>query len=42
MAPPTVDARPYHAAGLRVDTPLLADFPDTGRLDSEWESEAVC
>ena len=39
---PDSGRRPYHAAGLRVATPLLADFPDTGRLDSEWESEAVC
>ena len=33
--------RPDHQEGLRVATPLLADVPDTGRFDSEWESAAV-
>ena len=33
--------RPVHSEGLRIARPLLAYIPDTSRLDSEWESEAV-
>ena len=33
--------RPDHQEGLRIAAPLLADVPDTGRFDSEWESAAV-
>ncbi len=33
--------RPDYQEGLQIATPLLADVPDTGRFDSEWESAAV-
>ena len=33
--------RPSHGEGLRVARGLLADIPDTSRLDSEYESAAV-
>ena len=33
--------RPSHDEGLRIATPLLADIPDKGQFDSEWEAAAV-
>ena len=33
--------RPSHQEGLRIARALLADVPDTGQFDSEWESAAV-
>ena len=33
--------RPVHCEGLRIAKRMLADIPDTSRLDAEWESEAV-
>ena len=33
--------RPSHEDGLRIARALLADVPDTGQFDSEWESAAV-
>ena len=41
MALPTVDAARIIRKASGVATPLLADVPDTGRFDSEWESAAV-
>ena len=33
--------RPGHCKGLQIAKLMLADIPDTSRLDAEWESEAV-
>ena len=33
--------RPSHQEGLRIAEALLADVPDRGQFDSEWESAAV-
>ena len=33
--------RPSHSEGLRIARLMLADIPDTSRLDFEWEAEAV-
>ena len=33
--------RPSHSEGLRIARLMLADIPDTSRLDSAWEAEAV-
>ena len=38
---PDSGRRPSHEEGLRIARPLLADIPDTSRLDSEWESGVV-
>ena len=38
---PDSGRRPSHEEGLRIARPLLADIPDTSRLDSEWESGGV-